>query len=201
VKRFGYVLGITLIFVFTLFTSGCSCSGGPSGSEVTEATVEQSALLSLEQQQDAVLGYIQTLSRHDEESYKLFSDYLKLVDAYFKLKTDAFTLYDCSQSVKQLCFTTYMAMGEVPIPEGVPSDTTELLREACSNLKSAWFAREMGVKDIMKYLDMRQVSKLESAKQRFEEAEAFTREAAVYTVAAKESVGIEIARSGGSEQE
>jgi len=195
VKRFGYVLGITLIFVFALFTSGCSCGGGSSGSEVTEATVEQGALLPQEQQQEAVLGYIQTLSKHDEDSHKIFSDYLKLVDAYFKLKTDAFTLYDCSQSVKQLCFTTYMAMGEVPIPEGVSSDTTVLLREACSNLKSAWYSREMGVKDIMRYLDTRQVSKLESAKQHFEDATAFTQEAAVYAVAAKESVGIEIAES------
>jgi len=186
VQRFGYVLGITLIFVFIL-TTCCGCSNGSGDSEVTTA---QSALLPLEQQQEAVLGYIQTLSKYDEDSQKIFSDYLKLVDAYFELKTDDFTLYDCSQSVKQLCFTTYMAMGEVPIPEGVPLDTVELLRKACSNLKAAWFARELGIKDTMKYLDTRQVSKLADAKKRFEEANSFTQEAAVWTVAAaKESVG------------
>jgi len=190
VRCFGYVLIMILVSIFTL-TACCGCGNSPDGSEVT-VTVEQCSLLPLEQQQEAVLGYIQALLKHDEDSQKVFSDYLKLVDAYFKLKTDAFTLYDCSQSVKQLCFLTYMAIGEVPLPEGVPSDTVELLRKVCTNLKSAWHSREMGVKDIMEYLDIGKVSKLGSAKQRFEEAKAFTQEAAVYAVAAKESVGIEL---------
>jgi len=90
VKRFGYVLITVLVFVFALSTC-CGC-GSDDSEAVSEDSAEAVVLLSPEQQQEAVLGYIQALLKYDDESHKLFSNYLKSVDDYFKFKTDTFFL-------------------------------------------------------------------------------------------------------------
>jgi len=185
---FKYIL-ITVLVSFLLSISGCV----NDDEDGTGGAAEQCSLLPPGRQQEAVLEFIDALTAKDEEPHKVFTQYLEVLDYYTQARVGFLTMYENSQRMKEWYSYARSAVYSIPTPERVSDETKTLLERAQSNRATAWRSRELGIKDITKYLDTKRISNLANAKQRFEDANAFTHVAAVYVVAAKESVGIEIA--------
>jgi len=105
-----------------------------------------------------------------------------------------YDLYEAANKAKNACKNTQMIYTSLKIPDNIPDDVKKILKDAKSDLSTAYYSKSIAMDKAMKFLDEQKPSQMQEYKDEIKMADSFVINGVLKLTEAKQKIGIDISK-------
>lgn len=186
-----YVAGFVYAFIFMII---CIAIIDPSSDEPNEqaGTSNTDSITVTEEQKQAILSFEQELYDIEKIATQAMQAYQDKANGLSDGSANIFDTYSAASNAKEKCDIVRRSYYEAEIPEGLPKKIEESLKEAKSELSTAYMVKAEAMEAAMAFLDNQKPSDLQKYKDEMSNADIFIMNGVLKITEAKQIAGIEL---------
>lgn len=183
-KTIGFIIGglFVLLLVVAIFSSPTEVStpavsqNVQDGGEISNKTIEQ---------QEKVQEFYDKIINIE----KPFFQYLDELETALA-SNDIFTVYEASTKAHTVAKNIMLEYSKLEVPSGLDKEVKNLLKEASTNMQTAYYVKKEGLESLQKFLDDKKPSELQNFKDKSNSAQGYVIKAVANATKSKELVGL-----------
>ncbi|CEH30248.1 Uncharacterized protein BN1090_A2_02698 [Aneurinibacillus migulanus] len=142
------------------------------------------------EQQKAIIQFEQELYSIEKPATAAGNRYKATAEKMGKGQATIYDLYEAASNANKQADKTRYAYSTLKVPEGLPADVTDMLKEAKSKLSTAYYTKSKAMEYAMEFIDSQKPSDLQKAKEETQMSDQFILAGITKVLEAKEKMGI-----------